>query len=105
MLDTSLVSPAQPNISGRRWPALMVVLGHVAPVVMAVISVPLVHPVAMAQTQSYMLKPGSKVGPASKVKATNCVTNPVDNSTTCDTKIVNPPGDTLAKPQYTPFKN
>lgn len=58
----------------------------------------------LAQSQSYLLKPGSKVGPASKVKATNCKTNPVDNSITCDTKVVNPPGDTQAKPQYSPFK-
>jgi hypothetical protein len=45
------------------------------------------------------------VGPASKVKATNCVTNPKDGSISCDTKIENPPGDTQAKPQYSPFKN
>jgi len=58
-----------------------------------------------AQSESFLLKPGSKVGPASKVKATNCVTNPVDGSMTCDTKIENAPGDTPAKPQYSPFKN
>jgi hypothetical protein len=58
-----------------------------------------------AQVESFLLKPGSKVGPASKVKATNCVTNPADGSMTCDTKIENAPGDTPAKPQYSPFKN
>lgn len=59
---------------------------------------------ALAQSESFLLKPGSKVGPASKVKTSNCKTNPIDNSITCDTKVVNPPGDTLAKPQYSPFK-
>ena len=59
---------------------------------------------AQAQTESFMLKPGSKVGPATKVKATNCVTQK-DGSITCDTKLENPAGDTPAKPQYSPFKN
>ena len=58
----------------------------------------------LAQSEAFLLKPGSKVGPASNVKATNCKTNPADGSITCDTKIVNPPGDTMAKPQYSPFK-
>ena len=58
---------------------------------------------AGAQTESFLLKPGSKVSPASKVKPTNCKTA-ADGTITCDTKIDNPPGDTLAKPQYSPFK-
>jgi hypothetical protein len=44
------------------------------------------------------------VGPATKVEPRNCVTA-ADGSITCDTEIVNPPGDTPAKPQYNPFKN
>jgi len=28
-----------------------------------------------------------------------------DGSVTCDTQLVNPEGDTQAKPQYNPFKN
>ncbi|MCP9830117.1 hypothetical protein KBZ14_13525 [Synechococcus sp. HJ21-Hayes] len=57
---------------------------------------------ALAQVESFLLGPGSKVGPATKVEPTNCVTAP-DGSITCGTKIVNPEGDTPAKPQYSPF--
>jgi hypothetical protein len=42
------------------------------------------------------------VGPATKVEPINCVTA-ADGSITCGTKIVNPEGDTPAKPQYNPF--
>jgi len=59
---------------------------------------------ASAQSESYMLKPGSKVGPATKVKPTDCVTQP-DGTVTCNTKLVNPVGDTPAKPSFSPFKN
>ena len=58
----------------------------------------------LAQSETYMLKPGSKVGPATQVKETDCVTNR-DGSKTCNTKLVNPTGDTQAKPIFTPFKN
>lgn len=71
---------------------------------LALTGMSLVAQPGQAQSESFLLKPGSKVGPASKVKATNCKTNPSDGSITCDTKIENPPGDTLAKPQYSPFK-
>ena len=57
---------------------------------------------AQAQVESFLWGPGSNVGPATKVEPQNCVTAP-DGSITCDTKIVNPPGDTPAKPQYRPF--
>jgi len=59
---------------------------------------------ALAQVESFMLKPGSNVGPATQIKPTNCV-NAADGSVTCDTKIVNPPSDTPARPSYQPFKN
>lgn len=59
---------------------------------------------ALAQVESFMLQPGSNVGPATKVTPTNCITGP-DGSVTCDTKIENSPSDTPAKPQYQPFKN
>ncbi len=59
---------------------------------------------ASAQSESFMLKPGSKVGPATKIVPTNCVTA-ADGSVTCDTKIQNSPSDTPAKPSYQPFKN
>jgi hypothetical protein len=57
---------------------------------------------ALAQVESFLLGPGSTVGPATKVEPTNCVTA-ADGSITCGTKIVNPEGDTPAKPQYNPF--
>lgn len=69
---------------------LLLLLGLVAP--------------AVAQSETFMLQPGSKVGPATKVKPTNCVTGS-DGSVTCDTKLENSPGDTPAKPTYQPFKN
>lgn len=59
---------------------------------------------ALAQVESFMLQPGSSVGPGTKVTPTNCVTGP-DGSVTCDTKLENSPSDTPAKPQYQPFKN
>lgn len=58
----------------------------------------------LAQSESYLLGPGSNVGPASTLKTVNCVTNP-DGSTTCDTRIENPAGDTQAKPQTNYFNN
>ena len=51
-----------------------------------------------------MNKPGSSVGPATKVVPTNCVTA-ADGSLTCDTKIQNSPSDTPAEPQFSPFRN
>jgi len=57
-----------------------------------------------AQSERYLLGPGSTVGPATKVEPKNCVTA-ADGSITCDTKLVNPVGDTPAKPQFDPFKN
>jgi hypothetical protein len=59
---------------------------------------------AQAQSQRYLLGPGSAVGPETKIKPTNCVTAP-DGTITCDTKIENPPSDTPAKPQFDPFDN
>jgi hypothetical protein len=59
---------------------------------------------ALAQVERYLWGPGSNVGPSTKVEPKNCVTGP-DGSITCDTQIVNPPGDTPARPQYSPFKN
>jgi hypothetical protein len=51
-----------------------------------------------------MLGPGSNVGEATEVKEDNCVTA-ADGSITCNTKLVNPPTDTKAKPQFDPFSN
>ena len=59
---------------------------------------------AQAQVESFLWGPGSNVGPATKVEPQNCKTA-ADGAITCDTKLVNPAGDTQAKPQYNPFKN
>ena len=59
---------------------------------------------AQAQVESFLWGPGSNVGPATKVEPKNCRTA-ADGSVTCDTQLVNPEGDTPAKPQYEPFKN
>jgi hypothetical protein len=59
---------------------------------------------ASAQVESFILKSGSQVGPATEVKPKNCVTAK-DGTISCDTELVNPPGNTPAKPQFTPFRN
>ena len=58
-----------------------------------------------AQVQQFMLGPGSNVGSQTEVKPKNCVTDPKTGAITCDTQLVNPPGNTPAKPSYTPFGN
>jgi hypothetical protein len=57
-----------------------------------------------AQSESFLLGPGSRVGPATEVVPRNCVTAP-DGTVTCDTELVNPAGDTRAKPQFELFRN
>ena len=59
---------------------------------------------ALAQAESFLVGPGSSVGPSTKVRAKNCVTGP-DGSITCDTQLENSPSDTQAKPIYEQFKN
>jgi hypothetical protein len=61
-------------------------------------------PLQLAQAESFLVGPGSSVGPSTKVKPKNCVTNP-DGSITCDTELQNSPSDTQAKPQFELFKN
>jgi len=60
---------------------------------------------SVAQSQQYLLGPGSNVGSQTKVEPKNCVTDARTGAITCDTRLVNPPGDTPAKPSYTPFGN
>ena len=59
---------------------------------------------ALAQVESFILKSGSQVGPTTEVKPKNCVTAK-DGTITCETELVNPPGNTQAKPQFNPFRN
>jgi hypothetical protein len=58
----------------------------------------------LAQSESYLLGPGSTVGPSTKVKPKNCVTSP-DGTISCDTQLETSPSDTEARPQYEMFKN
>lgn len=65
----------------------------------------LVAPVELrAQTEGWLLGPNSRTGQNSKVVPTDCVEG-ADGAVTCNTKIVNPSGDTPAKPYYQPFSN
>ena len=57
---------------------------------------------AAAQVQQFMLGPGSNVGTETKVVPQDCVTAK-DGSITCNTKVVNPPGTTQAKPVFSPW--
>jgi hypothetical protein len=82
-------------------PAVLLILFR--PLLLAAAGVALAVPVR-AQSESFLLGPGSRVGPATEVKPTNCVTAP-DGSVTCDTELVNPPGDTRAQPQFELFRN
>ncbi len=59
---------------------------------------------ATAQVERFMLGPGSKVNSRTQVQPQNCVTDPTTKAVTCDTKLVNPPGTTPAKPQFQPFR-
>jgi hypothetical protein len=63
-----------------------------------------VAPAALAQSESYLLGPGSDVGKQTTVDTYNCVTA-ADGSITCDTRLQNPAGSTQARPQFNPFSN
>ena len=59
---------------------------------------------ALAQSEVWLLGPGSRTGEQSTVVPTDCVEG-ADESITCNTKIENPPGDTPAKPFFNPFSS
>jgi hypothetical protein len=63
-----------------------------------------VAPAALAQSESYLLGPGSDVGKQTTVDTDNCVMA-ADGSITCDTRLQNPAGSTQARPQFNPFGN
>ena len=73
-------------------------------VLLAAALLPLATLPCSAQVEKFINKPGSNVGPNTKVLPTNCVTAP-DGSLTCDTKIENSPSDTQAQPEFSPFRN
>lgn len=83
----------------RRDPILALLLGtSLAPLLLS-------GQPSSAQVQRFMLAPGSSVGNETQIKPKNCVTDAKTGAVTCDTEIVNPPGNTPAKPSYTPFGN
>jgi len=59
---------------------------------------------ALAQAESFLVGPGSSVGPSTKVKTKDCVTG-ADGSITCDTQLENSRSDTQSRPIYEQFKN
>ncbi|MEB3167463.1 MAG: hypothetical protein ACKN89_05825 [Cyanobium sp.] len=59
---------------------------------------------SIAQVQKFILGPGSNVGASTRVVPINCYRSR-DGSISCDTKLLNPAGNTQAKPQYSPFSN
>ena len=84
------------NLSGYEMSQLFALLASAAGL--------LLPSAAMAQSGSFMLERGSEVGKETRIEESNCITA-VDGSVTCDTKIVNPPGQTQARPQFEPFNN
>ena len=63
-----------------------------------------VAPVARAQSEGWILGPGSKTSKDSKVVPTNCVTT-ADGAISCDTKVETPTSNTPARPYYNPFND
>ena len=59
---------------------------------------------ALAQSEGWLLGPGSDLSNQSEIVPTNCVTDP-SGAITCDTKVVNPASNTPARPYYNPFNN
>ena len=59
---------------------------------------------ARAQSEGWMLGPGSRTDKNSKVVPTNCVTTP-DGAISCDTKLETPTSNTPARPYYNPFND
>ncbi|WP_413439824.1 hypothetical protein [Synechococcus sp. MIT S1220] len=57
-----------------------------------------------AQSEGWLLGPGSNLSNQSDIVPTNCVTD-LSGAITCDTKVVNPPSNTPARPYYNPFNN
>lgn len=89
----------RPSRSAPLSPARTAALSLLAAACLSLADLP-----AQAQVETFINKPGSSVGPATKVVPKNCITAP-DGSLTCDTKIENSPSDTPAKPHFSPFGN
>ena len=63
-----------------------------------------IAPAARAQSEVWMLGPGSKTSKDSKVVPTNCKTM-ADGAISCDTKVETPASNTPARPYYNPFND
>ena len=61
-------------------------------------------PAAQAQSEGWILGPGSRYDKNSTVVPTNCVTAE-DGSISCDTKLENTGNLTPARPYYNPFND
>ena len=61
-------------------------------------------PAAQAQSEGWILGPGSRNDKNSTVVPTNCVTAE-DGSISCDTKLENTGRGTAARPYYNPFND
>ena len=64
----------------------------------------IVIPAARAQSEGWILGPGSRNDQNSTVVPTNCVTD-TDGTVTCDTKLENPDSRPPARPYYNPFND
>ena len=64
----------------------------------------LIIPAARAQSEGWILGPGSRNDQNSTLVPTNCVTDD-DGAITCDTKLENPDSSTSARPYYNPFND
>jgi len=61
-------------------------------------------PAARAQSEGWMLGPGSKTGQDSTAVPTNCVTM-ADGAVSCDTKLETPASNKPARPYYNSFND
>jgi len=94
-----------PFLSGRPGPGRQIIhpRGWVLPTA-ALLSLAVGVLPARAQVETFTLQRGSNIGPETKVTPINCVSGS-DGSVSCDTKVINPPSSSPAKPQFQPFKN
>ena len=75
------------------------------PSIGVLIGLPMIFGVqALAQSEGWLLGPGSDRSNQSEIVPTNCITAP-SGAITCDTKVVNPASNTPARPYYNPFNN
>ena len=90
--------------SGDSNDGMMNLVKRLAPIGL-ILGLPLVaERPCLAQSEGWLLGPGSGVGKQSEIVPTNCVTR-ADGAIACDTKVRNPASDTQARPYYNPFND